>query len=141
MSDIVYAREDGLSVADYVAVVGDSALGQNRPIADHERIAAMLAGADLIVTARLDGQCIGLARCLTDFAWVCYCAELAVRNAFQRRGIGTALLTTCKQIVGDGVSITLLSAPEAVGYYERIGPEIGMRRNPDAFYLPRSRGA
>jgi len=138
---LVFAQEQGLEVDEFVAVVGDSDLGPSRPLADAGRIAAMLRGANLIVTARLDGVCVGVARCITDFAWVCYCSELAVRRGFQGRGIGTGLLETCKTIVGDGVSLALLSAPGAVSYYEHAGPRIGLQRAADAFYLPRSRGA
>lgn len=140
MSDIVYAREPQLAVDDYVAVIGDSTLGPGRPLQDRERVAAMLAGADLIVSARLDGQCVGVARGLTDFAWVCYLGDLAVRKAYQGRGIGRGLLLTCKQLLGDGVSIALLSMHEAKPFYDRVGSELGLRRNADAYYLPRTRG-
>ena len=40
----------------------------------------MLAEANLIITAReagAGGAIVGVARCLTDFAWCCYVAELA----------------------------------------------------------------
>ena len=139
MSEVAYDSEPGLSVDEYLAVVGDSTLGASRPLADRTRVAEMLQHADLIVTARIDGQCVGLARCLTDFAWICYCGDLAVRQSFQRRGIGTGLLRACKKMLGDGVAITLLSAPEAVSYYERIGPALDLQRTPDAFFMPRRR--
>ena len=70
MSDLVYARDAGLTIEEYLDVVGNSTLGPTRPLGDPDRVAAMLAGADLIVTARTAGRCVGLARCLTDFAWV-----------------------------------------------------------------------
>lgn len=141
MSEIVYARDQQLSVDDYVAVVGDSALGHGRPLQDRDRIAAMLRGADLIVTARLDGECVGIARGLTDFAWVCYLGDLAVRNAHQGRGIGRGLLKACKEALGDGVSLVLLSMHEAKPFYDRVGPEFGLQRNADAYYMARTRGA
>ena len=140
MSDIVYAREQSLSVDDYIRVVGNSSLGTTRPLADRERVAAMLAGADLTVTARLDGECIGLARALTDFAWVAYLGDLAVHNDFQGRGIGTGLLTHCKQILGDGVGIALLSVEEAVGYYDKLEPLLGLKKYEHAYFMYRTRG-
>lgn len=140
MTDIVYAREPALSADDYLAVVGNSALGATRPLADRERIAAMLAGAGLVVTARLDGQCVGIARGLTDFAWVCYLADLAVHDAFQGRGIGTGLLRHCKAVLGDGVGIALLSVPEAVSYYARLGDSVGLKPYPHAYWMDRTRG-
>ena len=140
MNDIVYAREQHLSVDDYIDVVGNSTLGGSRPLKDRERVAAMLAGADLIVTARIEGRCVGLARCLTDFAWVAYCGDLAVHDDFQGRGIGRALLEKCKQELGDGVGMALLSMPDAKAFYDRVGPAMGLLRNDDAYWMTRKRG-
>jgi ribosomal protein S18 acetylase RimI-like enzyme len=141
MSDLVYARDAGLTVDEYINVVGNSTLGASRPLGDPDRVAAMLAGADLIVTARIAGRCIGIARCLTDFAWVAYCGDLAVHSDFQGRGIGTGLLRRCRKELGDGVGIALLSVPEAVSFYERSGPDLGFRRYGHAFFMNRTRGA
>ncbi len=140
MNGIVYARDPAVTVDDYIDVVGNSALGATRPLNDRERVAAMLAGADLIVTARIDGRCVGLARCLTDFAWVAYCGDLAVHDDFQGRGIGRALLEKCRQELGDGVGMALLSMPDAKAFYDRVGPAMGLHRNDDAYWMTRKRG-
>ncbi|HEY9010230.1 MAG TPA: GNAT family N-acetyltransferase [Devosia sp.] len=140
MNGIVYAREQDLPVDDYVDVVGHSALGPTRPIADGERVAAMLAGTSLVVSARSDGRCVGIARCLADFAWVAYCADLAVHEDFQGRGIGEGLLRKCREILGDGVGMALISVPSAVPFYEKMGERIGLKPQGDTFWLPRTRG-
>lgn len=137
---VVYAREPALPVDDYIDVVGNSALGATRPIGDRQRIAAMIEGAELIVSARIDGRCVGLARCLTDFAWVAYCGDLAVHDAYQGRGIGKGLLEACKAILGDGVGMALLSAPEAVGFYDRHGPAVDLHPYGHAYFMNRKRG-
>ena len=62
MSSVVYAREFDLPVDDYIRVVGDSTLGPGRPLDDRERVARMIRGADLIVSARIDGECVGIGR-------------------------------------------------------------------------------
>jgi GNAT superfamily N-acetyltransferase len=141
MSAVVYAREQDLSVNDYIAVVGNSSLGPTRPLSDRARVANMIAGADLIVTARLDGECVGLARALTDFAWVCYLGDLAVSNVHQGRGIGKGLLVKVKEELGDGVGMALLSMPDAKPFYDRAGPAIGLNPIADAYWMTRSRGA
>ncbi|BAT61068.1 hypothetical protein GJW-30_1_03618 [Variibacter gotjawalensis] len=94
-----------------------------RPVEDEARLAAMLAGANLIVTARRaeDGKLIGISRSITDFSWVCYLAELAVSAEAQKLGIGQGLLAEMRRILGSGVSIVLQSVPEAVGFYQRAG--------------------
>jgi GNAT superfamily N-acetyltransferase len=141
MSEVVYAREQNLSVDDYIDVVGHSALGPTRPLNDRDRVAAMLAGADLIVSARLDGRCVGVARCLTDFAWVAYLGDLAVHDGYQGRGIGKGLLEKTHQEVGDKVGVALLSVPEAVPFYEKAGPPMGLRHYEHAYWMDRRHGA
>lgn len=122
MSGIVYAREQSLPVTDYIAVVGATYMSAHRPIGNPEPVARMLAGSNMVVTARDDaGTILGIARGISDGEWVCYLADLAVREACQRRGIGTGLLRTMKSIVGPGMGIVLVAYPEAVAYYRKIG--------------------
>lgn len=141
MTDLTIAREQDLSVADYINVVGATALGPSRPLNDPDRIRRMLTGSNLIVTARLNGQCVGLARGVSDFAWVCYLGDLAVRSDQQGLGIGLRLLLACREILGEEVSIALLSLREAKAFYDHVGPTLGLTATPDGYYWPRSRGA
>lgn len=137
---IRYAREDGLSAGDYLAVLRASGLAGRRPVDEPARIAEILAGSNLIVTARNEaGRLVGLSRNLTDFAICCYCADLAVDRAFQRQGIGTRLMAETKAILGDGVSFILLAAPDAESFYLHAGPRIGLERNPRCFDIRRTR--
>lgn len=140
MSDVVYAREPDLSVDDYIKVVGASALGPTRPLGDRARIAAMLRGASLVVTARIGGECVGLGRCLTDFAWVAYLGDLAVSEAHQGKGIGKGLLLKLKEELGDGVGMGLVSIPGAVSFYDTVGASVGIKPISDAYWLARTRG-
>ncbi|WP_224702796.1 GNAT family N-acetyltransferase [Devosia aquimaris] len=119
---ITYAREDGLTAADYIACVGATSLGQGRPLANTDRIQAMLDNADLVVTARdADGSLLGLFRAVTDWHWVCYCIDLAVVEGHQGKHIGQTLLDTAAALLGPKVSIVLLSKPNAEGFYRHIG--------------------
>jgi GNAT superfamily N-acetyltransferase len=141
MTTIIYAREEALPVEDYIDVVGNSTLGPTRPLADRERVAAMLRAADLIVTARLGGRCVGLARCLTDFAWVAYCGDLAVHNDFQGRGIGTGLLQKVRDEIGPDCGMALVSMPESTAFYDRVGPAVDLHPIGDTYWMKRRRGA
>ena len=69
-----------------------STLGERRPIDDDARFAAMLANANLTITAWDGDMLVGIARSLSDFAWTTYLADLAVRVSHQRHGIGKALM-------------------------------------------------
>jgi len=139
MSGIVYARDPRLTVDEYIDVVGHSDLGATRPIGDRERVARMIADANLVVTARLDGRCIGLSRCITDFAWTAYCCDLAVHGDFQSRGIGRQLLQASKDVLGEEVGLALFSMPGAVPFYDRLEP-LGVKRTADGYFWSRTRG-
>ena len=131
---IAYAEEPDLSVEDYVAVLGETTMRGKRPLANAARIGEMLRGAGLIVTAREDGRILGVARCLSDGAWVAYCAELAVKESAQGLGVGAGLIAATKAILGPRMSLILISEEEAIGFYTRIG----MQRLDRAFYLDRT---
>ncbi len=78
---IRYGREQDLDVAEFRRVLVDSGLGRIRPVDDEPRLQAMLTGANLIVTARLDQPgrpLVGVGRAVTDSVWCCYLSDLAV---------------------------------------------------------------
>jgi len=130
----IYALEPGLAAAAFVAVLRASGLAERRPVDDPERIAAMLANADLIATARaVDGTLLGVARALTDYAHACYLADLAVDRAHAGRGIGRALIAFVHAAAGAGTLLNLIAAPGAATFYDRIG----LARHPAAFTVPR----
>jgi ribosomal protein S18 acetylase RimI-like enzyme len=121
---VIYAREQDLAAGDYVAVVSETTMRTNRPLANPARIAQMLAGSNLIVTARdADGAILGLARCMSDSAWICYCSDLAVKESAQGRGIGRGLLDKCAEILGPRIGLVLVSYPESASFYDRAGME------------------
>src|SRR5262245_28342322 len=122
-SRIVYAREPGLSVAEFRRVLVESGLGAIRPVDDESRLRQMISNANLIVTARdaPGSTLVGVARCFTDFSWSCYLSDLAVSASVQGAGIGKGLLDEARRQLGPRVSLILASVPDAVGFYERAG--------------------
>lgn len=98
-----------------------STLGERRPIDDPAIVESMLSHANLVVTAWDGERLVGLARTLTDFAYVGYLADLAVRESHQRRGIGLELIRKTRERMGPRSMLVLLAAPKAVDYYPRIG--------------------
>lgn len=119
---IVYAQETALSAADYISVVGATYMRDYRPLANAERVAKILAGSNMVVTARDEtGEIVGLGRGISDGEWVVYLADLAVRDDRQRQGIGSGILKKMKEIIGPGMGIVLVAYPEAVDYYKKIG--------------------
>ncbi|OHC83204.1 MAG: GNAT family N-acetyltransferase [Rhodospirillales bacterium RIFCSPLOWO2_12_FULL_67_15] len=119
---MVYARESALDPEEFTDVLRRSGLAARRQVDEPDRIRAMARNANLTLTARdSGGGLIGVARSLTDFAYCCYLSDLAVDAAWQRRGIGRELIRRTREAAGPGATLLLLSAPNAMDYYRRIG--------------------
>ena len=137
MISIEYSVEPHLQAEEFVDVLQRSTLAGRRPVDRASTIAGMLAHADLIVTARnSNGLLVGVSRAITDFSYCTYLSELAVDNAFQRRGIGRELIRRTHLAAGLHTSLVLLAAPQAETYY----PHIGMLRHDSCWRLERQPG-
>lgn len=122
MSDIEYRHNTPLD-PQAVARVFDAS-GITRPTHDLPRIARMFAAPCLTLSAWADGQLIGVARALTDYAFCCYLSDLAVDRAYQGRGIGRELVRRIQAVIGEQVSLDLHAAPGAMSYYPTLGFEL-----------------
>jgi ribosomal protein S18 acetylase RimI-like enzyme len=109
--------------------------GITRPTTDIPRIARMFASSNVVISAWADGILVGVCRALTDYGYCCYLSDLAVDRAFQRHGIGKQLIKRVQAIIGEEVSLILLSAPSAMSYY----PSIGFAKAENAFIIGRVR--
>jgi predicted N-acetyltransferase YhbS len=130
--DIAYQLEPGLAPEEFVDVLVRSTLAERRPVDDVAMIRGMLGGADVIVTARLNGQLVGVSRAITDFAYCTYLADLAVDSEHQRRGIGRELIRRTHVAAGLKTKLVLLAAPAAREYY----PHIGMQPHDSCWLIP-----
>ena len=81
----------------------------------------MIARANLVFTAWDGDLMVGIARSFSDFAYVTYLADLAVRESHQRAGIGKELIQRTRDAAGPEAYLTLLAAPKAADYYPHIG--------------------
>ncbi len=80
-----------------------STLGERRPIDDPAIVRSMLEHANLVATAWDGDLLVGISRTLTDFAYVGYLADLAVRESHQRQGLGLALIQKTRERMGAAV--------------------------------------
>ena len=81
----------------------------------------MLDYANLLITAWQGDRLVGVSRSVTDFAFCCYLSDLAVDARVQASGIGKTLIRMTKEALKPKCSLILLSAPQAVDYYPKIG--------------------
>ena len=108
-----------------------STLGERRPIDDRQRMAAMLKNANLVISAWDGSLIVGIARALSDFCYITYLSDLAVRVSHQRKGIGKELIRRTQSAGGPRTTLLLLAAPAAENYY----PHVGFTHHPQAWLL------
>jgi GNAT superfamily N-acetyltransferase len=118
---IGYRTGNALDLDQVIDLYRASTLGERRPVDDRGRMEAMLANANLVVTAWDGPLLVGISRALSDFAYVTYLSDLAVRLSHQRQGIGKELIRLTARASGPQASIVLLAAPKAVDYYPHVG--------------------
>jgi GNAT superfamily N-acetyltransferase len=121
MNSIRYQYGNDLNLDQVIELYNASTLGERRPVDDRQIMADMLRHANLIVTAWDSDLLVGIARTLTDFTYVGYLSDLAVRASHQRHNIGIQLVQKTREKMGPRSMLVLLAAPKAVDYYPKIG--------------------
>ena len=116
---IQYKINPPIPIEEIVRVYDSS--GLKRPTNDVERISQMYKNSNLVIAAYDDDHLIGVARSLTDLCYCCYLSDLAVQKEFQNLGIGKVLIEKTKEAIGAQTALILLSAPDAMSYYPKIG--------------------
>lgn len=127
---ISYRTGNEIDVEAVIELYRASTLGERRPIDDRERMRGMLKNANLVITAWHGDQIVGISRALTDFVYVTYLSDLAVRVSHQKLGIGKELMRRT-QAAAPSAQIILLAAPSAEKYY----PHVGFTHHPQAWVL------
>jgi ribosomal protein S18 acetylase RimI-like enzyme len=134
MDEVSFQFEPMLSPTEFVDILTRSTLAERRPVDRPDLIKRMLVHANVIVTARnAAGLLVGVSRAMTDFGYATYLSDLAVDEAYQRRGIGRELIRRTHEAAGLETTLILLAAPKARDYY----PHIGMQRHDSCWIIPR----
>ncbi|HET7626269.1 MAG TPA: GNAT family N-acetyltransferase [Verrucomicrobiae bacterium] len=119
--NIQYASGRKINEAEFVDLLKRSTLAERRPVDDSGILKAMLENANLLCTAWDGEKLVGLARSVTDFEYCCYLSDLAVDEAYQKKGIGRELIRLTQSKLGRKAKLILLAAPKAEEYYPKIG--------------------
>lgn len=131
MPEITYRIGNDLDLDEVIGLFQATSLGVRRPVDDRAAIANMIRHGNLTVSAWDSGLLVGIARSLTDFSFVAYMSDLAVRESHQCRGIGRELIRRTRAELGPATRLVLLAAPAAVDYY----PQLGFTQHPSAWTL------
>lgn len=118
-NQVSYYLNKDLTAQQIIDVYDDS--GINRPTNDISRIEQMYKNSNLVISAWVGDELIGVSRSLTDFSYCCYLSDLAVKKAYQKNGVGKKLIHLTKEQIGPLSMLLLLSAPEAMQYYPKVG--------------------
>jgi GNAT superfamily N-acetyltransferase len=121
MRDIHYRSDFRITPQQFASVFRRS--GIRRPVDDLDRMEQMLTHGNLLITAWDGDDLVGVARSLTDFCYCCYLSDLAVDREYQQSGIGAELIRRTREAIGERANLLLLAAPEAMGYYPKVGFE------------------
>ncbi|SFL40455.1 Acetyltransferase (GNAT) domain-containing protein [Gracilibacillus orientalis] len=119
MDNIMYKSDITITPRDLSEIFRVS--GIKRPYENLGRLQQMLDHANVLVTAWDQEKIVGVARGLTDFSYCCYLSDLAVDQAYQHQGIGKQLIEQVKKELNEHVALILLSAPDAMDYYPKVG--------------------
>lgn len=121
MVHVIYKTDITPNVEAIIAVYTSS--GINRPVDDVARIEKMYNNSNLVITAWVNDELIGVSRALTDFCYACYLSDLAVKKEYQKHGVGKQLIAKTQEVIGEQTALILLAAPNAMEYYPKVGFE------------------
>jgi ribosomal protein S18 acetylase RimI-like enzyme len=132
-AEIIYKSDVNITEQQFIDILKRSTLDARRPVDNPERIRLMLQHGNVLITAWDHDKLVGISRALTDFSFCCYLSDLAVDEAYQRKGIGKTLIDETHRKAGLQTMLILLAAPAAANYY----PRINMERFTDCFVIRR----
>jgi len=123
---VTYQLETDLPLREYIDILESSGLAKPRPMNDIDHMHRMIMGSNMIVTAREDGELVGVLRALTDYCYRTFIADLAVTKDRQGHGIGKSLIQKAREIVPEA-RLFLFSAEDAEGFYQKQGFQLHER--------------
>lgn len=127
----VVIQAEQVSADEYIDFLKRSDLGSQYPKEDfHARITTLVSNIQISLTARNEqNQIIGICFGLTDFAYWLLVTDLGVDRAYEKMGIGKALMETAHELAGGESKIISFAYANdnAIPFYEKVG----MRRTND----------
>jgi len=133
MNNIHYSINKPITATEYIDLINTTTMAKMRPIDQPKHIEQILKNSNLVVTARLEGRLVGIARSITDTHNFSYLSDLAVHADYQKQSIGSHLIDQVQQQLGETGFIFLGAYPEAMNYY----PKIGFIKADAAWILPK----
>lgn len=119
-------REERLDADTYIDFLKRTDLGSQYPKERfRERIEKLVRNVSVSLTARENGELVGVLFGLTDFCYWLYVTDLGVARDHTHMGIGRELMRRAHQIAGGekDIAVYLIANENAVPFYEKLGME------------------
>lgn len=120
-------NSERLTAETYIDFLKRTDLGSQYPKERfHERIEKLLKNASISLVARSgDDRVVGVLLGVTDFAYWLFVTDLGVDRAWERQGVGRALMKAALEEAGGekDVAVYLVANEHAIPFYEKLGME------------------
>lgn len=120
-------NSERLTAETYIDFLKRTDLGSQYPKERfHERIEKLLKNASISLVARGgDDRVVGVLLGVTDFAYWLFVTDLGVDRAWERQGVGRALMKAALEEAGGekDVAVYLVANEHAIPFYEKLGME------------------
>jgi len=99
-----------------------------------DTLMAALRNSDTLVTARVEGNLIGLANAISDGHLVVYYPHMLVHPNYQGQGVGQKIMEAMLSIYKDYHQQMLTADGKAIEFYEKMGFERAGKTEPMWIY-------
>jgi len=88
-----------------------------------DKLIPALQHSDTLITARVEGQLVGIANAISDGYLVVYYPHMLVHPNYQRKGIGRKMMQAMLEIYKDFHQQMLTADGKAIEFYKSLGFE------------------
>ena len=99
-------------------------------VIEERQARAGLQNARYLITARIDGETVGMVRVIGDGGYLFYIADVIVLPPFQGRGVGRAMMNRAMSLIrnsleeGQCAFVNLMANQDKENFYRHFGFEI-----------------
>lgn len=86
-----------------------------------EQLMSALRGSHTLVTARVDGELVGLGNAISDGSLVVYYPHLLVHPDYQGKGVGRKIVEAMQEVYRDFHQQMLTADGKAIEFYKSVG--------------------
>ena len=125
MINDITIKNERITTKEYIDFLKRTDLGSQYPKERfNERIEKLVNSVSISLIARnKEGKVVGTLFGITDFAYWLFITDLGVDRAYERQGIGRALVEKAHEIAGGkkDIALYLVANEGAIPFYQKIG--------------------